>query len=112
MCSENGMGQRCLLWSHPPVSPWLPVVTRGYLGGALHDERGELAHHQVHTLEAGLSQFEDLLFDHGLEGHVGGEEARSERAWWGGVRVKWSGGGSREQEGRRERERDRERETG
>lgn len=53
-------------------------ATPGYLNGTLHDECGELAHHQVHAFEAGLFQFEDLLFDNRLESQVGGEEPRSE----------------------------------
>lgn len=52
----------------------------GYLDGALHDECGELGHHKVHTFEAGLFQFEDLLFDYRLECQVRGEEPRSERS--------------------------------
>lgn len=53
-----------------------PPVRLGYLDGALHDERRELGHHQVHALKAGLFQFEDLLFDNGLKGQVRGEEPR------------------------------------
>lgn len=53
----------------------------GYLNGTLHDERGELGHHEVHAFEAGLFEFEDLLFDNRLESQVRGEEPRSERSW-------------------------------
>lgn len=56
-------------------------VSHGYLNSTLHDERGELRHHKVHTLEAGLFEFEDLLFDNRLESQVRGEEPRSERSW-------------------------------
>lgn len=52
------------------------MVRLRYLDGALHDQRRELGHHQVHALKAGLFQFEDLLFDNGLKGQVGGEEPR------------------------------------
>lgn len=52
----------------------------GYLNGTLHDECGELRNHQVHTFEAGLFEFEDLLFDNRLESQVRGEEPRSERS--------------------------------
>lgn len=55
-----------------------PLVV--YLVGTLSDERGDLVHHHVHTLQTGSFQFEDLLFHHGLEGQVGGEEPRSERS--------------------------------
>lgn len=66
------------------------MVRLGYLDGALHDQRRELGHHQVHALKAGLFQFEDLLFDNGLEGQVGGEEPRP-----GDVQgVGWSVGGA------------------
>lgn len=65
-CQPSGWATR-----GPPVRP-------GYLDGALHDERRELGHHQVHTLKAGLFQFEDLLFDNRLKGQVGGEEPRPE----------------------------------
>lgn len=73
--------------SHPnlPIG-WPPLSNPpGYLDGALHDERRELRHHQVHTLKAGLFQFEDLLFDNRLKGQVRGEEPRSEngQGWWG-----------------------------
>ncbi|XP_010769850.1 dynamin-2-like [Notothenia coriiceps] len=51
----------------------------GYLNSTLHDERGQLGHHKVHTFEAGLFEFEDLLFDYRLESQVRGEEPRSER---------------------------------
>lgn len=50
----------------------------GYLHGTLHGKRGELRHHKVHTLEARLFEFEDLLFDYRLESQVRGEEPRSE----------------------------------
>lgn len=50
----------------------------GYLDSTLHDECGEFRHHKVHTFEAGLFEFEDLLFDNRLESQVGGEEPRSE----------------------------------
>lgn len=60
----------------PSPSPSPSPVRLGYLDGALHDERRELGHHQVHALKAGLFQFEDLLFDNGLKGQVGGEEPR------------------------------------
>lgn len=50
-----------------------------YLHGTLHDERGELGNHEVHAFEAGLFQFEDLLFDNRLESQVRGEEPRSRR---------------------------------
>lgn len=53
----------------------------GYLNSTLHDECGELGHHKVHTFEAGLFEFEDLLFDNRLESQVRGEEPRSERSW-------------------------------
>lgn len=53
----------------------------GYLNGTLHDECGEFRHHKVHTFEAGLFEFEDLLFDYRLESQVRGEEPRSERSW-------------------------------
>jgi len=53
----------------------------GYLNDTLHDERDELGHHKVHTFEAGLFEFEDLLFDYRLESQVRGEEPRSERSW-------------------------------
>lgn len=53
----------------------------GYLNGTLHDECGELRHHKVHAFEAGLFEFEDLLFDNRFEGQVRGEEPRSERSW-------------------------------
>lgn len=50
-----------------------------YLHGTLHDERGELGNHEVHAFEAGLFQFEDLLFDNRLESQVRGEEPRPRR---------------------------------
>lgn len=53
----------------------------GYLVGTLLDERGELGHHHVHALQTGRFQFEDLLFHHGLEGQVRGEQPRSESAF-------------------------------
>lgn len=53
----------------------------GYLYGTLHDECGELGNHKVHTFEAGLFEFEDLLFDYCLECQVRGEEPRPERSW-------------------------------
>lgn len=53
----------------------------GYLGSTLHDERGELRHHKVHTFEAWLFEFENLLFDYRLKSQVRGEEPRSERSW-------------------------------
>lgn len=52
----------------------------GYLNATLHDECGELGHHKVHTFEAGLFEFEDLLFDNRLKRQVGGEKPRSERS--------------------------------
>lgn len=52
-------------------------VSPGYLNGTLHDECGELRHHKVHAFEAGLFEFEDLLFDNRLECQVRGEEPRS-----------------------------------
>lgn len=61
----------------------------GYLNATFHDECGELGHHKVHTFEAGLFEFEDLLFDNRLKRQVRGEKPRSERprgqivfAWW------------------------------
>ena len=56
-------------------------VSLGYLNGTLHDECGEFTHHKVHTFEAGLFEFEDLLFDYRLESQVRGEEPRSEGSW-------------------------------
>lgn len=53
----------------------------GYLNGTLHDECGELGHHKVHTFEAGLFEFEDLLFDNRLKSQVWGEEPRSVKSW-------------------------------
>ena len=53
----------------------------GYLNGTLHDECGEFTHHKVHTFEAGLFEFEDLLFDNRLESQVRGKEPRPERSW-------------------------------
>lgn len=53
----------------------------GYLNGTLHDECSELRNHKVHTFEAGLFEFEDLLFDNRLESQVRGEEPRSARSW-------------------------------
>lgn len=53
----------------------------GYLGSTLHDECGELGHHKVHTFEAWLFEFENLLFDYRLKSQVRGEEPRSERSW-------------------------------
>lgn len=63
-----------LLWHHP--SRYAP----GYLNGTLHDECCELRHHKVHTFEAGLFEFEDLLFYYRLESQVRGEEPCSERS--------------------------------
>lgn len=61
----------------------------GYLNATFHDECGELGHHKVHTFEAGLFEFEDLLFDNRLKRQVRGEKPRSERpggqivfTWW------------------------------
>lgn len=73
----------------------------GYLHGTLHDERGELGHHEVHAFEAGLFQFEDLLFDNRLESQVRGEEPRSGRSW-GQIALFFYCGGTE-----RKRERDR-----
>lgn len=82
-----------LLFScHPPSR-----CVHGYLNGTLHDECGQLGHHKVHTFEAGLFEFEDLLFDYRLESQVRGEEPRSERSWG---QIAFCCGG-------RERERDR-----
>lgn len=64
--------------SSPPLFPMRGESALGYLDGTLHDERGQLRHHQIHTFQAGLFQFEDLLFDYGLEGQVRGEQPRSE----------------------------------
>lgn len=55
--------------------------TPGYLNSTLHDECGEFRNHKVHTFEAGLFEFEDLLFDNRLEGQVRGKEPRSEKSW-------------------------------
>lgn len=63
-----------LSWYHP--SRYAP----GYLNGTLHDECCELRHHKVHTFEAGLFEFEDLLFYYRLESQVRGEEPCSERS--------------------------------
>lgn len=60
-----------------PLSRCIP----GYLNSTLHGECSELRHHKIHTFEAGLFEFEDLLFDYRLESQVGGEEPRSERSW-------------------------------
>lgn len=54
----------------------------GYLVGTFPDEGGDFGHHQVHTFQAGLFQFADLLFHYSLKGQVRGEQPRSE-----GVRV-------------------------
>ncbi len=51
-----------------------------YLLGHESDDVGELLHHQVNALDAGLLQPTDLLLDYGLESHVGGEEAHAD-AW-------------------------------
>lgn len=67
-------GIESLLFSCHYPSRYAP----GYLDGTLHDECGELRHHKVHTFEAGLFEFEDLLFDNRLESQVRGEEPRSE----------------------------------
>lgn len=56
------------------------MTARDYLNSTLHDERGEFGHHKIHTFEAGLFEFEDLLFDYRLESQVRGEEPRSERS--------------------------------
>lgn len=61
----------------------------GYLNSTLHDERGQLGHHKVHTFEAGLFEFEDLLFDYRLESQVRGEEPRSERSWGSECMLLW-----------------------
>ncbi len=56
-----------------------------YLLCALVDERGEFSHHQIHTLEARLLQFNYLLFHDGLKGQVRGEEPRPGGSWDSGV---------------------------
>ena len=48
----------------------------GYLVGALPHGVDELLDHHVHTLHTRLLQLHHLLLHDGLEGHVGGEEAR------------------------------------
>lgn len=45
------------------------------------DECGEFRHHQVYTLEAGLLQFNNLLFHDGLEGQIRGEEPCPGGSW-------------------------------
>jgi len=83
---RSGWRERLLnMGGRPLRDVYNPIrrVAPGYLGSTLLDERRELAHHQVHALEAGLFQFDDLLFDHRLEGQVGGEQARSESPRWG-----------------------------
>lgn len=54
------------------------LATPGYLVGTLPDEGGEFGHHQVHTFQAGLFQFADLLFHYSLKSKVRGEQPRSE----------------------------------
>lgn len=46
---------------------------RGYLGGALAHSVDQLLDDHVHTLDAGLLQFDDLLLHDSLERHVGRE---------------------------------------
>lgn len=60
---------------------WFVAPLLVYLIGTFPDESGELIHHQVHALQTRSFQFEDLLFHHGLECQVRGEEPRSERAF-------------------------------
>lgn len=64
----------------------------GYLNATLHDECGELGHHKVHAFEAGLFEFEDLLFDNRLKRQVRGEKPRSEKSG-GQIVFLWGGRG-------------------
>lgn len=65
-----------------------------YLNATLHDECGELGHHKVHAFEAGLFEFEDLLFDNRLKRQVRGEKPRSEKSG-GQIVFLWGVEGSR-----------------
>lgn len=62
-------------WQHFSIS--VPC----YLDGTFHGDCSEFRHHKIHTFEAGLFEFKDLLFDNRLKSQVRGEEPRSERSW-------------------------------
>ena len=52
-----------------------------YLISTKPDDIGQLLNHKIDAFNAGLFKSGNLLFDYGLESHVGGEQTHA-HTWW------------------------------